>query len=109
MVFRYYTAMAGKWDAGAATPAHTPHGRGYNQSLNYFSHKNDFWSQVRVLIFTVQHFCSIILAQNCLFESESGGRHTDFTLFTLFGLKYVRTFAVYIFICVYFITQLLRV
>lgn len=40
--------MAGKWDAGMATPAHTPHGRGYKTSLNYFSHKNDFWSQANM-------------------------------------------------------------
>lgn len=31
-----------------ATPAHTPHGRGYLTSLNYFSHKNDFWSQANM-------------------------------------------------------------
>ena len=41
----YKTHFAGKWDAGMATPAHTPHGRGYDTSLNYFSHKNDFYSQ----------------------------------------------------------------
>jgi arylsulfatase I/J len=64
----YKTAMAGKWDAGMATPQHTPHGRGYDTSLNYFSHKvgvrcpphasradcashalqNDFWSQANM-------------------------------------------------------------
>ena len=44
----YTTAFAGKWDAGMATPAHTPHGRGYDTSLNYFSHKNDFWSQANM-------------------------------------------------------------
>lgn len=41
----YKTHFAGKWDAGMATPRHTPHGRGYDTSLNYFSHKNDFYSQ----------------------------------------------------------------
>ena len=44
----YKTAFAGKWDAGMVTPAHTPHGRGYDTSLNYFSHKNDFWSQANM-------------------------------------------------------------
>ena len=44
----YKSAFAGKWDAGMATPAHTPHGRGYDTSLNYFSHKNDFWSQANM-------------------------------------------------------------
>ena len=27
-----------------ATPRHTPQGRGYDTSLNYFEHKNDFWN-----------------------------------------------------------------
>jgi hypothetical protein len=38
------TAMAGKWDAGMATPDHTPHGRGYQSELTYFSHCNDYWT-----------------------------------------------------------------
>jgi len=41
----YRTHQVGKWDAGMATPKHTPHGRGYDTSLNYFTHKNDFWTQ----------------------------------------------------------------
>lgn len=44
----YSTHFAGKWDAGMATPKHTPNGRGYDTSLHYFSHKNDFWSQVNM-------------------------------------------------------------
>eukprot|EP00041_Stephanoeca_diplocostata_P019448 m.419703 g.419703 ORF g.419703 m.419703 type:complete len:551 (+) comp21308_c0_seq1:304-1956(+) len=40
----YYTAMVGKWDAGMATPDHTPQGRGYMHSLNYFHHCNDYWT-----------------------------------------------------------------
>jgi arylsulfatase I/J len=44
----YKTHFAGKWDAGMATPKHTPHGRGYDTSLHYFSHKNDFWSQANM-------------------------------------------------------------
>jgi arylsulfatase A-like enzyme len=41
----YATHYVGKWDVGMATPKHTPKGRGYDTSLNYFAHKNDFWSQ----------------------------------------------------------------
>jgi arylsulfatase I/J len=41
----YKTAMYGKWDAGMATPAHTPRGRGYGTALSYFHHLNDEWSQ----------------------------------------------------------------
>jgi arylsulfatase I/J len=40
----YKTASFGKWDAGMATPDHTPHGRGYMTALNYFHHCNDYWS-----------------------------------------------------------------
>ena len=29
--------QVGKWDAGMATPKHTPQGRGYETSLNYFA------------------------------------------------------------------------
>ena len=36
--------QVGKWDAGMATPQHTPQGRGYDSSLGYFEHKNDFWT-----------------------------------------------------------------
>jgi len=42
----YKTHLFGKWDAGMATPHHTPQGRGYDTSLNYFTHKNDLWTQV---------------------------------------------------------------
>ena len=37
--------VAGKYDCGAATPAHTPEGRGFNSSLIYFSHAVDYWTQ----------------------------------------------------------------
>lgn len=40
----YQTHMYGKWDAGMATPEHTPHGRGYQHSLHYFHHANDYWT-----------------------------------------------------------------
>ena len=42
----YKTAAFGKWDAGMATPDHTPHGRGYQTAMNYFHHCNDYWSMV---------------------------------------------------------------
>jgi len=41
----YATHMFGKWDAGMATPDHTPHGRGYDTSLHYFHHANDYWTE----------------------------------------------------------------
>lgn len=41
----YKTHMVGKWDAGMATPDHTPRGRGFDSSLLYFSHKNDYFTQ----------------------------------------------------------------
>ena len=42
----YETSMFGKWDAGMATPDHTPRGRGYQTSLNYYHHVNDAWTSV---------------------------------------------------------------
>jgi hypothetical protein len=41
----YRTHMAGKWDAGMATPTHCPHGRGYDTSLSYFHHSNGLWDE----------------------------------------------------------------
>mmetsp|Transcript_100598 Transcript_100598/g.288277 ORF Transcript_100598/g.288277 Transcript_100598/m.288277 type:complete len:575 (-) Transcript_100598:574-2298(-) len=40
----YSTHMVGKWDVGMATPLHTPAGRGYDSSLSYFYHTNDYWN-----------------------------------------------------------------
>lgn len=31
-------------ETGMATPDHTPYGRGYRTSLNYFNHCNDYWT-----------------------------------------------------------------
>lgn len=42
---KYATHMVGKWDAGMATPEHTPKGRGFDSSLIYWGHMNDYWSQ----------------------------------------------------------------
>jgi len=41
----YKTHLVGKWDAGMATPTHTPKGRGYDTSLNYFDHGNWGWTK----------------------------------------------------------------
>jgi len=41
----YRTHMVGKWDAGMATPEHTPLGRGYETWLGYFQHANDYWGK----------------------------------------------------------------
>jgi arylsulfatase B len=39
------THFAGKFDVGMATPDHTPAGRGYSTTLNYWSPDNDYWNQ----------------------------------------------------------------
>ena len=44
----YRTVFAGKWDAGMATMDHTPRGRGYDESLHYFHHMNDYWMEYYV-------------------------------------------------------------
>ena len=41
----YRAHMTGKWDAGMATPRHTPLGRGYESWLGYFHHSNDYWKR----------------------------------------------------------------
>ncbi len=41
----YKTHMTGKWDAGMATPDHTPSGRGYDSFYGYFQHANHYWNK----------------------------------------------------------------
>jgi len=45
----YETHQVGKWDAGMATPSHTPKGRGYDTSLNYFGHANWMYTEAEWL------------------------------------------------------------
>ena len=40
----YATHFAGKWDVGMATNEHTPVGRGYDTTLNYYHHTNDYYT-----------------------------------------------------------------
>ena len=42
----YATHQVGKWDVGMATPNHTPVGRGFQSSLGYFHHTNDYYTKV---------------------------------------------------------------
>lgn len=41
----YATHQVGKWDAGMATATHIPNGRGFDSSLCYFHHDNDFFNE----------------------------------------------------------------
>ena len=41
----YATHQVGKWDAGMATPDHTPRGRGFQSSFGYFHHENDYYTE----------------------------------------------------------------
>lgn len=41
----YKTHMTGKWDAGMATPDHTPTGRGYDSYFGYLHHANDYYTE----------------------------------------------------------------
>ena len=41
----YVTHQVGKWDAGMATPDHTPTGRGFDTSFGYFHHANDYFTE----------------------------------------------------------------
>ncbi len=42
----YAAHQVGKWDAGMATPKHTPKGRGFDTSFGYFHHENDFYTEI---------------------------------------------------------------
>eukprot|EP01052_Picozoa_sp_SAG31_P013556 SAG31_NODE_817_length_11849_cov_6.737362_8_plen_291_part_00 len=74
----YTTAFAGKWDAGMVTPAHTPHGRGYDTSLNYFSHKNDFWSQANMQVSAHLRFNITVFLRPALGTGKQYNRTTRF-------------------------------
>eukprot|EP00035_Acanthoeca_spectabilis_P010048 m.177424 g.177424 ORF g.177424 m.177424 type:complete len:301 (+) comp14910_c0_seq2:438-1340(+) len=39
----YSTHFFGKWDCGMATMEHTPRGRGYDTSMHYFHHMEDYY------------------------------------------------------------------
>ena len=41
----YATHQVGKWDAGMATPDHTPMGRGFDSSFGYYHHANDYYTE----------------------------------------------------------------
>ena len=41
----YATHHVGKWDAGMATPDHTPQGRGFDTTFGYFHHANDYYTE----------------------------------------------------------------
>ena len=41
----YATHHVGKWDAGMATPDHTPTGRGFDTTFGYFHHDNDYYTE----------------------------------------------------------------
>ena len=41
----YATHQVGKWDAGMATPDHSPKGRGFESSFGYFHHANDYYTE----------------------------------------------------------------
>ena len=42
----YATHQVDKWDAGMATPDHTPKGRGFDTSFGYFHHDNDYYTEI---------------------------------------------------------------
>lgn len=48
----YRTHLVGKWDAGMATPEHTPKGRGYDTWYGYYQHANDYWAKSTVFFAT---------------------------------------------------------
>ena len=67
----YRTHMAGKWDAGCATPEQTPQGRGFDSWRGYYQHANDYWAKSNSLASTGE-------VNNCLnrFKDLSEGNAT---------------------------------
>lgn len=53
----YSTHYAGKWDAGIATPDHTPQGRGFSTSLSFAEHMVDSWTQT---VFSGGTVCNLV-------------------------------------------------
>ena len=50
----YATHQVGKWDAGMATPDHTPMGRGFDTSFGYFHHSNDYYNETTAVCNTTR-------------------------------------------------------
>ena len=55
----YMTHQVGKWDAGMATPDHTPKGRGFMSSFGYFHHANDFYTEIAGGMCDQQHIVDL--------------------------------------------------
>lgn len=78
----FSTHAVGKWDAGFATPTHTPEGRGFDTSLVYAEHMNEYWTQ---RIFPGGTACTLINASIVdLWDSTQGGPARS-----LAGTKYI--------------------
>lgn len=58
----YRTHQIGKWDAGTATPDHTPKGQGHDTSLGYFHHDSGYWDET---------------AGRCCVKLEDAGCHSQ--------------------------------
>ena len=75
----YKTHMVGKWDAGMATPEHSPLGKGYDTWLGYFQHANDYWQESMPLASTGN-------LDVCLNECHAWSKCGKFFLFFFFVL-----------------------
>ena len=78
----YRTHYVGKWDVGMATPKHTPHGRGYETSLHYFEHKNDYWTQT-----CMQSACCRNFGQHHHWEGPRPEKYYNLTLVDLWDTQ----------------------
>jgi len=66
----YRTHMVGKWDAGMATPDHSPKGRGYESFYGYYQHANDYWRKNTPLTATGE-------VDNCLNRFVDFSEHNE--------------------------------
>ena len=68
----YATHQIGKWDVGMGSPDHTPRGRGYNTSLIYFFHEDDYWDDTSY--FTCGNSTIVDLWEHNANGTEGGAR-----------------------------------
>lgn len=100
----YRTAAVGKWDAGMATPEHTPLGRGYDKWLGYYQHANDYWTKGTPITSTgeidncLNHFTDFSLLNSSFrggvrdaLALENGTYEED--VFSEYGLSIIRDYA----------------
>lgn len=87
----YAAHMIGKWDAGIATPLHSPRGRGFDSSLHYFNHDNNYYTYNYTDTVSIQHpiQCELLKYINGFVDlwNTSGPASTPFGTYEEYTLR----------------------